>query len=144
MDRIFLYTDDNLIGQSIHWYMVDNNKNVTTFRYQDITQGAIAPLSGIVIFNVIHKDFSAADTMLLLNDMRWCLLHCTRLILVVRSDIANLFRELINIDNTMILTEKTPLHRVFRTEEAFCQRAPGAGADHDLSQQQKNCHSAEY
>ena len=90
--------------------MVDNNKNVTTFRYQDITQGAIAPLSGIVIFNVIHKDFSAADTMLLLNDMRWCLLHCTRLILVVRSDIANLFRELINIDNTMILTEKTPLH----------------------------------
>ena len=114
MDRIFLYTDDNLIGQSIHWYMVDNNKDVTTFRYQDITQGAIAPLSGIVIFNVIHKDFSAADTMLLLNDMRWCLLHCTRLILVVRSDIANLFRELINIDNTMILTEKTPLHDFYR------------------------------
>jgi hypothetical protein len=86
---------------------------ITTFRYQDITQGQ-SPLSGIVIFNVIHKDFSAADTMLLLNDMRWCLLHCTRLILVVRSDIASLFRELINIDNTMILTEKTPLHDFYR------------------------------
>ena len=70
MDRIFLYTDDNLIGQSIHRYLVDNNKDITTFRYQDITQGAIAPLSGIVIFNVIHKDFSAANTMLLLNNMR--------------------------------------------------------------------------
>lgn len=44
LDRIFLYTDDNLIGQSIHWYMVDNNKNVTTFRYQDITQGQSPPV----------------------------------------------------------------------------------------------------
>lgn len=123
LDRIFLYTDDNLIGQSIHWYMVDNNKNVTTFRYQDITQGAIAPLSGIVIFNVIHKDFSAADTMLLLNDMRWCLLHCTRLILVVRSDIANLFRELINIDNTMILTEKKHHCMIFIAPSVLPQSA---------------------
>lgn len=118
MDRIFLYTDDNLIGQSIHRYLVDNNKNITIFRYQDITRGAIAPLSGIVIFNAIHKDFSAADTMLLLNDMRWRLLHCARLILVVRSDIASLFRELINIDNTMILTEKTPLHDFYRAVSA--------------------------
>ncbi len=114
MDRIFLYTDDNLVGQSIYRYMVDNNKNITTFRYQDITQGALAPLSGIVIFNVIHKDFSAADTMLLLNKMRPYLLHCTRLILVVRSDISSLFRELIDIDKTLILTEKTPLNDFYR------------------------------
>lgn len=118
MDRIFLYTDDNLIGQSIHRYLVDKNKNITIFRYQDITRGAIAPLSGIVIFNAIHKDFSAADTMLLLNDMRWRLLHCARLILVVRSDIASLFREPINIDNTMILTEKTPLRDFYRAVSA--------------------------
>ena len=118
MDRIFLYTDDNLIGQSIHRYLVDNNKNITIFRYQDITRGAIAPLSGIVIFNAIHKDFSAANTMLLLNNMRWCLLHCTRVILVVRSDIASLFSELITIDKTMILTEKTSLHDFYRAVSA--------------------------
>ncbi|WP_434638957.1 helix-turn-helix transcriptional regulator [Klebsiella sp. I138] len=109
MDSILLYTDDNFIGQSIHRYLVDNNKNITTLCYQDISQGAMPPMTGIVIFNVIHKDFSAADTMSLLNNMRWCLLHCSRLILMVKSDIASLFRELIDLDNIMILTEKSSL-----------------------------------
>jgi pyoverdine/dityrosine biosynthesis protein Dit1 len=65
-------------------------------------------------------------------------------ILVVRSDIASLFSELITIDNTMILTEKTSLHDFYRAvsasadggdfpaEEALRQRTPGAGADHGL------------
>jgi hypothetical protein len=122
LDRIFLYTDDNLIGQSIHRYLVDNNKNSPPSVIRISLRGN-RPLSGIVIFNVIHKDFSAADTMLLLNDMRWCLLHCT-LILVVRSDIASLFSELINIDNTMILTEKTSLHDFYRAVSA-----PADGGD---------------
>ncbi|MFY7342247.1 hypothetical protein ACOTXT_22360, partial [Enterobacter cloacae complex sp. IR5422] len=32
MENILLYTDDNIIGQSIHDYMVDNEKNITTLK----------------------------------------------------------------------------------------------------------------
>ncbi|HHG8773618.1 TPA: LuxR C-terminal-related transcriptional regulator [Raoultella planticola] len=109
MDSILLYTDDNIIGQSIHRYMIDNNKSITTFRYQDITQGAIAPLLGIVIFNVIHQEMTAAETLSLLNKRRSCLLRCSRLVLMVKSDIASLCLELIDIDNVLILTEKSSL-----------------------------------
>lgn len=114
MDSILLYTDDNIIGQSIHRYMIDNNKSIITFRYQDITQGALAPLLGIVIFNVIHQEMTAAETLSLLNKMRSCLLRCTRLVLMVKSDIASLCQELIDIDNILILTEKSSLSDFYR------------------------------
>lgn len=109
MDRISLYTDDNLIGQSIHRYMIDNNKNISVFRYQDIAQKAGMPFAGIVIINVIHQDISAGETMSRLNMLRGYLLNCSRLILVVKSDIADLCLELIGIDNVLILTEKSSL-----------------------------------
>ena len=63
-----LYTDDNLIGQSIQRYMIDNDKNITALSYQNIMQGEALPQAKIVIFNVIHKDISAADTVHLLKE----------------------------------------------------------------------------
>lgn len=105
-----LYTDDNLIGQSIQRYMIDNDKNITALSYQNIMQGEALPQAKIVIFNVIHKDISAADTVHLLNKLRFCLARCVRLVLIVRSDIAGLFRELIFLENLIILTEKSSLN----------------------------------
>lgn len=109
MESILLYTDDNLIGQSIQRYMIDNDKNITTSSYQNIMQGEALPQAKIVIFNVIHKDISAADTVHLLNKLRFCLARCVRLVLIVRSDIAGLCRELIFLENLIILTEKSSL-----------------------------------
>lgn len=110
MDSILLYTDDNLIGQSIHRYMIDNDKNITALSYQNIMRGAAVPQAKIIIFNVIHKDISAADTVHLLNKLRFCLARCVRLVLIVRSDIAGLCRELIFLENLIILTEKSSLN----------------------------------
>ncbi|OMP94824.1 MULTISPECIES: helix-turn-helix transcriptional regulator [Raoultella] len=110
MESILLYTDDNLIGQSIQRYMIDNDKNITALSYQNIMQGEALPQAKIVIFNVIHKDISAADTVHLLNKLRFCLARCVRLVLIVRSDIAGLFRELIFLENLIILTEKSSLN----------------------------------
>lgn len=110
MESILLYTDDNLIGQSIQRYMIDNDKNITALSYQNIMQGEALPQAKIVIFNVIHKDISAADTVHLLNKLRFSLARCVRLVLIVRSEIAGLFRELIFLENLMILTEKSSLN----------------------------------
>ncbi|MGE0969254.1 LuxR C-terminal-related transcriptional regulator [Klebsiella sp. WOUb02] len=110
MESIFMYTDDNLIGQSIHRYMIDNNKNVITLSYHNIMRGETLPQAKIIIFNVIHKDISAANMVRLLNKMRFCLARCVRLVLIVRSDIAGLCRELIFLENLLILTEKSSLN----------------------------------
>lgn len=110
MNSILLYTDDNLIGQSIHRYMIDNDKNITAISYQNIMRAAAVPQAKIIIFNGIHKDISAADTVHLLNKLRFCLARCVRLVLIVRSDIAGLCRELIFLENLIILNEKSSLN----------------------------------
>lgn len=114
MNNISLYTYDNIIGQSIYDYMIDNQKDITIFRYQDIIQGTMFPLHGIVIFNVIHREMTVAETISLLNKMRSRLLRCSRLVLVVKSDTARLCLELIEIDNISILTEKSSRSDFYR------------------------------
>ena len=109
MENILLYTDDNIIGQSIHDYMVDNEKNITTLNFQDMVKGVITPSTTTVIINTIHKDISAATTVALLNSLRKRLTHCALLLLIVKSDLSRLFRELLDIDNLLILNEKSPL-----------------------------------
>ncbi|EEW2546466.1 MULTISPECIES: LuxR C-terminal-related transcriptional regulator [Klebsiella] len=109
MENILLYTDDNIIGQSIHDYMVDNEKNITTLNFQDMVKGVITPSTTTVIINTIHKDISAATTVALLNSLRKRLTHCALLVLIVKSDLSRLFRELLDIDNLLILNEKSPL-----------------------------------
>ncbi len=109
MENILLYTDDNIIGQSIHDYMVDNEKNITTLNFQDMVKGVITPSTTTVIINTIHKDISAATTVALLNSLRKRLTHCALLVLIVKSDLSRLFRELLDIDNLLILNKKSPL-----------------------------------
>lgn len=105
MSNLLFYTDDNLIGQSILHYMVDNEINITTLGYQEIAGRTCAPQSGTIIINVIHKDISAARTVALLNRLRMYLTHCTLLVLIVKSDLASLYRELLDLENVLILTE---------------------------------------
>lgn len=109
MENILLYTDDNIIGQSIHDYMVDNEKNITTLNFQDMVKGVITPSTTTVIINTIHKDISAATTVALLNSLRKRLTHCALLVLIVKSDLSRLFRELLDINNLLILNEKSSL-----------------------------------
>ncbi len=109
LNNILLYTDDNIIGQSIHDYLSDIHQDITQASYQDIVQGGVAPLAETVLFNMIHKDISAADTVVLLNKLRFHFSRCTLLVLMVKSDIANLCRELIDLENLLILTEKSSL-----------------------------------
>ncbi len=59
MDSILLYTDDNIIGQSIHDYMIDRARDITTLKFQDIVKGVGASPAATVIINIIHKDISA-------------------------------------------------------------------------------------
>ncbi len=63
MKNTLLYTDDNIIGHSIHDYMIDNKKNITTLNFQDIVKGTSAPSTTTIIVNTIHKDISAATTV---------------------------------------------------------------------------------
>ena len=109
MDSILLYTDDNIIGQAIHDYMIDRARHITTLNFQDIIKGICAPPTATVIINIIHKDISAATTVALLNTLRKRLTHCALLVLIVKSELSSLFRELIDMDNLMILTEKSSL-----------------------------------
>ncbi|HAV2023527.1 LuxR C-terminal-related transcriptional regulator [Citrobacter sp. CK189] len=85
--------------------MVDNEINITTLGYQEIAGRTRAPQSGTIIINVIHKDISAARTVALLNRLRMYLTHCTLLVLIVKSDLASLCRELLDLENVLILTE---------------------------------------
>lgn len=105
MDSILLYTDDNIIGQAIHDYMIDRARGITTLNFQDIVKGICAPPTATVIINIIHKDISAATTVALLNTLRKRLTHCALLVLIVKSELSSLFRELIDMDNLLILTE---------------------------------------
>ena len=80
MDSILLYTDDNIIGQSIHDYMIDRARDITTLKFQDIVKGVSASPAATVIINIIHKDISAATTVALLNTLRKRLTHCALLV----------------------------------------------------------------
>lgn len=46
LNNILLYTDDNIIGQSIHDYLSDIHRDITRASYQDIVQGGVAPTAG--------------------------------------------------------------------------------------------------
>lgn len=109
MDSILLYTDDNIIGQSIHDYMIDRARDITTLKFQDIVKGVSASPAATVIINIIHKDISAATTVALLNTLRKRLTHCALLVLIVKSELSSLFRELLDLENLLILTEKSSL-----------------------------------
>lgn len=43
LDSILLYTDDNIIGQSVHDYLIDHATDITTLNFQDIVKGVCAP-----------------------------------------------------------------------------------------------------
>lgn len=109
MESILLYTDDNIIGRSIQDYLVDNEKYVTPLSLQDIVTGAHLPLAGTVIVNLIHKDISVATTVALLNTLRVHLAQCAMRVLIVKNELASLCRELIDLENLLILTEKSSL-----------------------------------
>ena len=109
MDSILLYTDDNIIGQSVHDYLIDHATDITTLNFQDIVKGVWAPPTATVIINIIHKDISAATTVALLNTLRNRLAHCAMLVLIVKSELSSLFRELLDLENLLILTEKSSL-----------------------------------
>lgn len=109
MDSILLYTDDNIIGQSIHDYMIDRARDITTLKLQDIVKGVSTSPAATIIINIIHKDISAATTVALLNTLRKRLAHCALLVLIVKSELSSLFRELLDLENLLILTEKSSL-----------------------------------
>lgn len=109
MNSILLYTDDNIIGQSIYRYIIDNEKSLTVLNYRDLAKGIRAPLADTVIINVIHKNISAAATVALLNSLQNHLMSCARLVLIVKDELSGLYRELIDIDNILILNDKSPL-----------------------------------
>ncbi|ENE4772282.1 LuxR C-terminal-related transcriptional regulator [Klebsiella variicola] len=104
-----LYTNDNLIGHSIYHYLIDSHENIIRLGYGDVIHGKHLPLAQTVIFNLINKDISAIRIVDLLNALRLSLQRCQQPVLVVKSDIVALCRELITIDNAMIISEKSPL-----------------------------------
>jgi hypothetical protein len=100
-----LYTNDNLIGHSIYHYLIDSHENATRFGYDEVIHGKHLPLAQTVIFNLINKDISAIRIVDLLNALRLSLQRCQQPVLMVKSDIAGLCRELITVDNAMIISE---------------------------------------
>lgn len=104
-----LYTNDNLIGHSIYHYLIDSHENATRLSYADVIHEKHLPLAQTIIFNLINKDISAIRIVDLLNALRLSLLRCQQPVLMVKSDIVGLCRELINFDNAMIISEKSPL-----------------------------------
>ncbi len=109
MESILLYTDDNIIGRSIHDYMIAKAKRITTLNFQDIVKGVNAPATTTVIINIIHKDIPASTAVSLLNTLRKRLANCAMLVLIVKNELSILFRELINMENLLILNEKSSL-----------------------------------
>lgn len=109
MSNLLFYTDDNIIGQSIQQYIIDNEKKITTLNYRPIVKGEDIFLADLVIINIIHKDISAGSTVALLNNIQKFLIHYTQLVLVIKSEISNLFRELLDFDDVVVLTEKSDL-----------------------------------
>lgn len=109
MNSILLYTDDNIIGQSIYHYLTDNQKSITTLDLLALTNGICVPLTDTVIINVIHKDIAAATTVALLNSLQNHLMSCTSLVLIVQNELSSLCRELLNLDNILILHDKSPI-----------------------------------
>ncbi|WP_413621062.1 response regulator transcription factor [Klebsiella quasipneumoniae] len=89
--------------------MIDNVKDITTLNLQDIVKGISALPTATVIINIIHKDISAGTMIALLNTLRIRLSRCTMLVLVVKSDLAPLCRELLYLDNLLILTDRSSL-----------------------------------
>nr|WP_181401062.1 LuxR C-terminal-related transcriptional regulator [Klebsiella variicola] len=117
-----LYSNDNLIGHSIYHYLIDSHENITRLGYGDVIHGKHLPLAQTVIFNLINKDISAIRIVDLLNALRLSLQRCQQPVLVVKSDIVALCRELITIDNAMIISEKSPLSLF----SSIVKRAEGA------------------
>ncbi|UKK42477.1 LuxR family transcriptional regulator [Klebsiella quasipneumoniae] len=117
-----LYTNDNLIGHSIYHYLIDSHENATRFGYDDVIQRKHLPVAQTVIFNLINKDISAIRILDLLNALRLSLQRCQQPVLMVKSDIAGLSRELITVDNAMIISENSPLSMF----TSIIQRAKGA------------------
>lgn len=113
-----LYSNDNLIGHSIYHYLIDSHENTTRLGYGDVIHGKHLPLAQTVIFNLINKDISAIRIVDLLNALRLSLQRCQQPVLVVKSDIAGLCRELITVDNAMIISEKCPLSFFFFYRQA--------------------------
>lgn len=117
-----LYTNDNLIGHSIYHYLIDSHENIIRLGYGDVIHGKHLPLAQTVIFNLINKDISVIRIVDLLNALRLSLQRCQQPVLVVKSDIVALCRELITIDNAMIISEKSPLSLF----SSIVKRAEGA------------------
>jgi DNA-binding NarL/FixJ family response regulator len=93
----------NLIGHSIYHYLIDSHENATRLSYADVIHEKHLPLAQTIIFNLINKDISAIRIVDLLNALRLSLQRCQQPVLMVKSDIVGLCRELINFDNAMII-----------------------------------------
>ncbi|MFW8159993.1 LuxR family transcriptional regulator, partial [Klebsiella pneumoniae] len=74
----------------------------TRFGYDEVIHGKQLPEAQTVIFNLINKDISAIRIVDLLNALRLSLQRCQQPVLMIKSDIAGLCRELITVDNAMI------------------------------------------
>lgn len=109
MDSILLYTDNNIIGQSIHDYLIDHARAITTLHIQDIVKGISASPAATVMINIIHKDICAATMVAVLNTLRKHLAHYALVVLIVKNELSSLFRELLGLENLLILTEKSAL-----------------------------------
>nr|VXZ92489.1 Uncharacterised protein [Klebsiella pneumoniae] len=139
-----LYTNDNLIGHSIYHYLIDSHENATRLSYADVIHEKHLPLAQTIIFNLINKDISAIRIVDLLNALRLSLLRCQQPVLMVKSDIVGLCRELINFDNAMIISEKSPLTLFHLSSSApkasaNCRREDCANSFHHGSVRSSNC-----
>lgn len=106
LGQYMLYTNDNLIGHSIYHYLIDSHENATRLSYADVIHEKHLPLAQTIIFNLINKDISAIRIVDLLNALAFP--AALQPVLMVKSDIVRLCRELINFDNAMIISEKSP------------------------------------
>ncbi|MDV0787619.1 LuxR C-terminal-related transcriptional regulator [Citrobacter amalonaticus] len=124
VNNILLYTDHNFIGQSIYDYIINSGLEITTLDFQDITKDISLPKHTTIIINMIHKNITAETAVALLNTLRMRLANSIMIVLIVKSELAKLLRELLALDNILILTEKSSLSEY----SAFINRPPTTGA----------------
>lgn len=76
LDNILLYTNGNLIGHSIHRYLIDSREDITRFGYDDVIHEKYLSLAQTVVFDLINKDVSAIRVVNLLNALHLSLQRC--------------------------------------------------------------------
>jgi hypothetical protein len=88
--------------------MIDN-KNITTLNFQDIVKGPARHQPLPLLSTLSIRISLQPQRSHCLTTLRKRLTHCALLVLIVKSDLSRLFRELLYIDNLLILNEKSSL-----------------------------------